>query len=1176
MNQLDPNSPESFYLSDEENQRVFEEIIIPELKTEYDFSSKDNPTAYITVRLPGTGKTSLLPLLKKESYNKILIINSDNMRVFHPYYEQAIELFGTNAGSAIYKDASIFAQKLIQYAQKEKLNFILDTTLKTPNTTDKLLTSLKSNNYNIKINILTANKYELIQGIFNRYAEQYKNNPSTVRFTNPRFIDKGISLILESAKVIDGKNINEFKILNRNHEVLYNSNIDKDKSPIDIIKSNTNLQNWNQDRLKHLLILWEATLENLKEAKVDENIQKLAINIYKELNQTIIFNLKTKSLSSTPYNDLKPNPEFFQLSTQERLEYFQESILPALKLDNFRKKEVPTAFFTGGIPGSGKSRLVREWNKNNDKLIIDADKLRKMYPNLETIEYIYQNQWGDITHPDASAWAKSLKKYSEELKIDYILDGSLKNPKNAVTKIENALNNGNKVVVSIMTTNIYDAYIGVLNRYLKQYGINKKGARYVPLSILEKSYISLADTISELDKLNLENFTLVDRDLNIIYDSKKDVNPKKYYLNFTDSSNLQQTKLEELLSNFEEIREAILKIDNSDNIVNDIEKITTDIRDKLNSGIIKSSNIDNSLNLFDELYQEWVEKKLNNLDHDTKIENRQNIKSKSINKIDDFGEKIGGAKKDRYNNLEYQDISNLNEVEVKKYLTKNNIFPSPKYEDLKNKGYSAQSAFFIKKIYTAIPSTLHQNDYNNEKMKKKFYTFIKDFKDIIQDIPNTLKPSEISKYILDSLAKKEYFRIENNTYYSAYKITDLLNKKYIKKTLIHRLSYKLDKKLKNELELVSWDKLLNKDSSVSRHSVKTEVRQLEYLEVYQRKGIDYRKNRDITVEDFWDTFKFRAGEFGNYLSQKERQKILNATYDALLDLLKVLNIKPEAISLNGNLAIAFGSRGKGGIGAPNAHYEPSKMVINLTKFKGGGSLAHEWFHALDNYLEAKANGKNRSVSFASNLLSSRKYNNEDFKLYQELSSTIMTISSLAKYSYISSLSLTQASINNVAKEVMQNIGRLYEAENDYKFKRKNKGFYQIKFENLEKEFGKSDYYKVSLNYDSGKSKIYWSQDIEMIARAFEVYVYDKLNENGMRNDFLVNPKKSDIELFKKLSFDYPYPQGKEREQLNKSFDYTFNRISKTNALSNEITTNKANKIDKNINIKREQKQGINR
>jgi hypothetical protein len=32
-----------------------------------------------------------------------------------------------------------------------------------------------------------------------------------------------------------------------------------------------------------------------------------------------------------------------------------------------------------------------------------------------------------------------------------------------------------------------------------------------------------------------------------------------------------------------------------------------------------------------------------------------------------------------------------------------------------------------------------------------------------------------------------------------------------------------------------------------------------------------------------------------------------------------------------------------------AHYEPERAVINLTKLNGAGSLAHEWWHALDHY-----------------------------------------------------------------------------------------------------------------------------------------------------------------------------------------------------------------------------------
>lgn len=71
-----------------------------------------------------------------------------------------------------------------------------------------------------------------------------------------------------------------------------------------------------------------------------------------------------------------------------------------------------------------------------------------------------------------------------------------------------------------------------------------------------------------------------------------------------------------------------------------------------------------------------------------------------------------------------------------------------------------------------------------------------------------------------------------------------------------------------------------------------------------------------------------------------------------MDLANALNITPQAIGLNGRLGIAFGARGSGNA---LAHYEPSETVINLTKTKGAGSLAHEWWHALDHYMSGENN-----------------------------------------------------------------------------------------------------------------------------------------------------------------------------------------------------------------------------
>lgn len=119
----------------------------------------------------------------------------------------------------------------------------------------------------------------------------------------------------------------------------------------------------------------------------------------------------------------------------------------------------------------------------------------------------------------------------------------------------------------------------------------------------------------------------------------------------------------------------------------------------------------------------------------------------------------------------------------------------------------------------------------------------------------------------------------------------------------------------------------------------------------------WRENgRNATEQDFLDVFGFRAVEFGETMPQKERWQHMNRAYDSFMDLANALGFSPSSIAMGGRLAICFGSRGHGGKAA--AHYEPGRNVINLTRKYGAGSLAHEWFHALDYSLGGDAATKN--------------------------------------------------------------------------------------------------------------------------------------------------------------------------------------------------------------------------
>ena len=286
------NNPKSFYLSDEENEKVFEKKVLVKANRHYDFTPQSNPKVFLSGGLPGAGKTNLIDkekkMMEKDNHSKLFIANSDEMRPYHPRYAEALKLFGTEAGSAVHHDATIFSDKLIDYALNEKADFIIDSTLKNPKKTEEILSKLQNANYRIKVSMLTVNEYESMQGILNRYAEQYRDNPTTARFVDQRFIKIGKEDMLLSAEVIDKKCIHEFKLLDREHNILYDSTKDFNRSAKEVMYESTQLKNFSSERREKLIQSWEQLIEKLKEYSVPLHIQDKAETIHNELKVELL------------------------------------------------------------------------------------------------------------------------------------------------------------------------------------------------------------------------------------------------------------------------------------------------------------------------------------------------------------------------------------------------------------------------------------------------------------------------------------------------------------------------------------------------------------------------------------------------------------------------------------------------------------------------------------------------------------------------------------------------------------------------------------------------------------------------------------------------------------------------------------------------------------------------
>ena len=89
-------------------------------------------------------------------------------------------------------------------------------------------------------------------------------------------------------------------------------------------------------------------------------------------------------------------------------------------------------------------------------------------------------------------------------------------------------------------------------------------------------------------------------------------------------------------------------------------------------------------------------------------------------------------------------------------------------------------------------------------------------------------------------------------------------------------------------------------------------------------------------------YNLKGFEFGNWMSNDDRYDNLVATESSLVRLAWIFN--SQNIGFNQMIGIAFGARG---VGRALAHYEPQFNMINLTKEKGAGCLAHEYGHAID-------------------------------------------------------------------------------------------------------------------------------------------------------------------------------------------------------------------------------------
>jgi hypothetical protein len=263
----------------------------------------------------------------------------------------------------------------------------------------------------------------------------------------------------------------------------------------------------------------------------------------------------------------------------------------------------------------------------------------------------------------------------------------------------------------------------------------------------------------------------------------------------------------------------------------------------------------------------------------------------------------------------------------------------------------------------------------------------------------------------------------------------------------------------------------------------------------------------------------RGVQWGNSVTDDERQHHAAKAVEALTDLADALGLHPKDIALNGKLGLAIGARGRGGA---VAHYEPDTQVINLTRANGVGSLAHEWGHAFDHSLADFALKKDSSEMMSDVAHHTHRLTNP------EGTYSATTDSGTAERHIKNNSGWKVEELKNA--EVRKAFQSLKLAQEKYRDRLRDelRSMIRDKFTSVK------------------KANDYWNSEPEIFARTFERYVQHKIESSGKKNTYLAG-----IET-KSHKAGGLWPTDDEVKAMAPAFDKLFAEFRKQKYGSEEV------------------------
>lgn len=210
-----------YRLDDKSHNEIFLEIKEELL---YEKRYENYPVALFTGGQPGAGKTKIKDEALREMNHNAVIIDPDELRGYHPDYDNLMKQDNRNAAARVHGDASAWAFELFEAAVQARCNIIIDGTMRNTEKISRQCQRLREAGYRVEVRIMAVSELHSRLGIVRRYEEKLASN-SYGRWVDRKTHDRAYQALPETAEKLEREKRVDRLVVYSRYKLLYDNRL---------------------------------------------------------------------------------------------------------------------------------------------------------------------------------------------------------------------------------------------------------------------------------------------------------------------------------------------------------------------------------------------------------------------------------------------------------------------------------------------------------------------------------------------------------------------------------------------------------------------------------------------------------------------------------------------------------------------------------------------------------------------------------------------------------------------------------------------------------------------------------------------------------------------------------------------------------------------------------------